>query len=65
MIIIKCDMCGKKFDDWDEESSLTIDRCMGYGSRRDGEHVHIDICANCFDKLLDDIEKAKINRVGK
>lgn len=65
MVTIICDICGKRFNDLDEEIGLIIDRYMGYGSKRDGEHVHIDICANCFDKLLDDIEKAKINRVGK
>lgn len=65
MVTVICDMCGKRFNSWDEESSLTIDRRMGYGSKHDGEHVHIDICANCFDKLVDDVEKARINRIGK
>ena len=47
-----CNMCGKVFDEWDEEEDFGLHYDVGYGSVFDGEHINCDLCCECFDKLL-------------
>lgn len=60
----KCTMCGNDFDMWDEQESFCFDHIVGYGSAHDGEKIHINLCCDCFDKILDNIiPKCKINPI--
>lgn len=47
-----CTMCGKRFNEWDEQLDFSIYRNIGYGSVYDGDSVDIDLCCDCFDKLI-------------
>lgn len=56
-----CNMCGKKFDEWDtQEECVFVSYRIGYGSKYDGSSVRIDLCCNCMDNL---IEMCKINPI--
>lgn len=48
-----CNVCGKKFDFWDTQENYNIFTHCGYGSKHDGEIVDLDICCDCFDKMID------------
>ena len=49
-----CNMCGKKFDIWDEQEAFGVyERRIGYGSRYDGHGLKLDLCCNCMDKIID------------
>lgn len=39
---------------------VTISETLGYGSKYDGAHVEVDICADCFDKLIDSMRVCPI-----
>lgn len=49
----KCNMCGKEFDIWDEQENLCFEHKIGYGSVHDGEQVNLNLCCDCFDKVID------------
>lgn len=56
-----CNMCGKKFDEWDEQEDFAfVSYQIGYGSKYDGSKMRIDLCCNCMDNL---IEKCKISPI--
>ena len=57
-----CNMCGKKFDEWDEEENYSISTQCGYGSKHDGDIIRVDFCCKCFDEI---INRCKINPVVK
>lgn len=48
-----CNMCGNKFDIWDEQANFGIHRIPSYGSKFDGERIELDLCCDCFDKIMD------------
>lgn len=48
-----CNICGNKFDFWDEQENYSIYTTIGYGSKYDGEHLKLDICCKCMDNLID------------
>lgn len=49
-----CDMCGREFDDFDAQENFGIHyRNVGYGSKFDESHIHIDLCCRCFDKMME------------
>lgn len=50
---IKCNICGKSFDFWDENENFSIRKWMGYGTRFDGDYLDLDICCGCMEKLID------------
>ncbi len=52
MQVIKCNVCGKEFDEWDRQEKFGFDLWVGYGSKYDGEHLQADICCECFDQLM-------------
>lgn len=58
-----CDLCGKKFDDWDREESFGMDYWCGYDSKHAGEHIQFDFCCDCFDELLDTYIIPKVRAV--
>lgn len=48
-----CNMCGNRFDFWDEQEDFSFQRYIGYGSRYDFSHIDICLCCDCFDKVMD------------
>ncbi len=48
-----CNVCGKAFDEWDEQENFGFDYHVGYGSKYDLRHLKAHICIGCFDKLMD------------
>ena len=48
-----CNMCGKKFDDFDAQEEFGFHYYFGYGSKYDLEQIDADFCCKCFDKILD------------
>lgn len=57
---LKCDICDNscktKLDDY-EFASLKAQ--WGYSSRKDGEECNLEICEDCFDKIMDFIKNIK------
>ena len=47
-----CNMCGKTFDFWDEQEKLCFDHQIGYGSAYDLHRIRLNLCCQCFDKVL-------------
>lgn len=58
-----CNVCGKEFDLYDRQEDLGIHTgTIGYGSKYDGDTINLDMCCDCFDKLMEElIPKCKIN----
>lgn len=50
---IQCNICGKTFDIWDAQENFSIDRMLGYGTKYDGDELHLDICCDCMEKIID------------
>ena len=49
----RCNMCGKVFDELDAINNFGIFSRPGYGSGHDGEVIHMNLCVDCFDQLVD------------
>lgn len=58
-----CNICGKEFDLWDEQESFGFQHHVGYGSKFDGDRIHVDLCCDCFDDMMDTyiLPKCKIS----
>ena len=55
MIIHKCDLCGKFLNEYDEQEKFGLHYdSIGYGSKYDGCNINIDMCCECFDKMMKD-----------
>ena len=48
-----CNMCGKTFDLWDHQENFCFDHHIGYGSAHDFERIQLNLCCQCFDKVID------------
>lgn len=48
-----CTVCGKEFDEWATQENFGMDHYCNYGSKHDEEHIKIDMCCSCFEKLMD------------
>lgn len=48
----KCTMCGNELDEFDTELNFSIHKKIGYGSIHDGDKLDLDLCCECFDKLM-------------
>ena len=48
-----CNMCGKTFDLWDHQEDFCMDHYIGYGSKHDFERIQLNLCIQCFDKVMD------------
>ena len=53
MTLKKCNMCGKSFDMWDDYANFGMSYEIGYGSKHDGESLDLDLCCDCFDRVMD------------
>lgn len=48
-----CNHCGRALDIWDLQEDFTIHKDnLGYGTQHDGDSVHLQLCCDCFDKLV-------------
>lgn len=56
-----CNICGKEFDEYDENNAFYIWSHPQYGSKFDGELVTVDMCVDCFDKL---VESCAVNPIA-
>lgn len=48
-----CNCCGREMDEIDKCGIVSISQMLGYGSKHDGAHVEVDICAECFDAFIE------------
>ncbi len=56
-----CNCCGKKLGIFDRQQNFNIHKYLiGYGSAHDGYGVHLQLCCDCFDKL---VEQCKVNPI--
>ena len=61
MKIHKCDLCGKFFNAFDEQEHFGLHyHNVGYGSKYDRCHIDIDMCCDCFDKLMTEYIERKL-----
>lgn len=51
-----CNFCGTKLTTWDLQEDYTIHTTCGYGSSHDGDTVRLQLCCDCFDKIVDHCE---------
>ncbi len=61
-----CNMCGRDFDMWDTQEGFGFHYpSVGYGSGFDGSAINLDLCCDCFDKLMNNyiVPKCKISPV--
>ena len=53
---IVCDFCSqsctKQGEDVETAEFAVINAQWGYWSRKDGENCSLDVCENCFDKIM-------------
>lgn len=54
MIKCACNMCGKDFDEFDIQNNFGIHKKVLYGSNFDGGVINLDLCCDCFDKLMEE-----------
>ena len=47
-----CNMCGKTFDFWDNQEKFCFEHYIGYGSKHDLERIRLNLCCDCFDKVI-------------
>ena len=48
-----CNMCGRSLDCYELQEGLAIHTAVGYGSKYDLSTVHLQLCCDCFDNLVD------------
>ncbi len=63
-----CNMCGKPFDFFDAQNDFSIDRFIGFGSVNDEEHLQLELCCDCMDRIIAEckippLESDEMNRL--
>ena len=58
-----CNHCGKELDFFDLQNDFSIHKRIGYGSVHDGDDVHMHLCSECFDKLVEGCEVSPIEEM--
>ena len=48
-----CNKCGRVIDIDERFPGLSYEGKAGYGSKYDDEMIHLDLCSDCFDWLID------------
>ena len=54
MTIKICNICGDKLEVYD---GFSLSHQFGYGSKRDGDTINLDLCSKCLDKIVDNLER--------
>lgn len=51
----RCNVCGSTFSEEDEEANIGLHKIIEYGieSKYEGHYIDLDICVDCFDKLIE------------
>ena len=58
-----CNMCGKELGRYDH-TNFSVNHTYGYDSNREGDHLELDLCEECLEKLtLYLIDKCKLNPI--
>lgn len=66
MKIFKCDFCGKELTDLDIQEGFGFHyQHISYGSQYDGENIDIDLCCDCFDKMMREYVEPKLKEHTK
>lgn len=66
MKIFKCDFCGKELTDLDIQDGFGFHyQHISYGSQYDGENIDIDLCCDCFDKMMREYVEPKLKEHTK
>ena len=52
-----CNLCGSVFNEWDIQQDIGIHKQICYGSKHDTEYINLDLCCDCFDKVMDELNK--------
>lgn len=47
-----CTMCGNRFNFWDKQEAFGFHHNVGYGSTFDSSRIDVELCCDCFDKLM-------------
>ena len=58
-----CNHCGKELDFFDLQNDFSIHKRIGYGSVHGGDDVHMRLCSDCFDKLVEECEVSPIEEM--
>lgn len=63
--ITRCNVCGNSIEQvFENQMIVSLHERIGYGCKYDGNTFDLDICCNCFDKLIDGfVEKCVINPI--
>jgi ribosomal-protein-alanine N-acetyltransferase len=56
---VTCNGCGRVLSKY--EDSLSIDKKWGYGTPYDGETHSLDLCVDCYTKIIDGL-KLKVEK---
>ena len=59
-----CNLCGKELDFFDLQNDFSIHRKIGYGSVHDGDGVHLRLCSDCFDEIVDECNVSPIEEMS-
>lgn len=64
VVEVVCDICGAscgstRNDNFVDFEFATLSASWGYGSSRDGECHHIDLCEACFDSALGHLDRRR------
>lgn len=49
-----CNLCGKEFNIWDYEENFQIHTLLGYGTAYDGDELHLRLCRDCMNEIIED-----------
>lgn len=58
-----CNLCGKEFDIWDYEENFQIHTLLGYGTAYDGDELHLRLCCNCMNKIIENCYFSPIREI--
>lgn len=48
----RCTMCNRILNEWDMYGDFYYHKWIGYGSRYDENRLDLELCGNCFDKVV-------------
>ena len=61
---VKCSLCGKPLTPVDLSQRFEIHRVVGYGSAYDMAEIHLRMCCDCFDAMVDGCEISPVVKEG-
>ena len=48
----RCTMCNKILNEWDRYGDFSCHKWIGYGSKYDENRLDVELCSECFDKVV-------------